>query len=91
MDFYFAQRCVKADLAETIDGYFNLWGYRVDKVKTPQYTSRKSWNYVKTRNAVVNGNIPFDARKRLEGIFNKGITFWHGDYVGSYGRDNSIA
>lgn len=90
MDFYFTRRCVKYDIAKTIDDYFTRYGYRVDKVKVPNLTGRTSYNYVKTKGAVITGNLPWDVQSQISSIFDRGITFWHGDYIGDFNRNNTI-
>lgn len=90
-DFYFCRRNIKKEQAQVIDDYFTMYGYRVDRVKIPELNSRVSFNYVKTRGAIVTGNLPWNARDLIAGVLDRGITFWHGDYIGDYSRDNSIA
>lgn len=90
MDFWITIRTIDRSHAIAIDDYLTRFGYRVDRIKVPNITGRKSWNYVKTVNCNVGGMIPFTDRMKINQIFNNGITFWHGDYVGDYGRDNAI-
>lgn len=91
MDFWLTRKSIDASHARAIDDYFTRYGYRVDRIKVPNRTGRKSFNYVKTMGAAVTGKIPFDDLKLINQIFDSGITFWHGDYVGNYARDNGIA
>ena len=81
---------IKAEFAKIIDDYFSMFGYKVNAVKVPNITGRRSWNFVKTINSVITGSLPVDAMSKIRGILDAGITFWHGDYVGNYDRDNSI-
>ena len=90
MDFYFTRRCIKADIAKSIDDYFTRYGYKVSKVKVPNLTSRASFNYIKTKGAIVHGNLPWNIAEQIQGIFDNGITFWHGDYIGDFSRSNAI-
>lgn len=90
MDFWVTIRSIDASHARAIDDYFTRFGYRVDTIKVPNITGRQSWNYVKTVNCNIGGSIPFTDRAKINQIFNNGITFWHGDYVGNYGRSNNI-
>lgn len=90
MDFWITVRSIDASHAKAIDDYFTRFGYRVDTIKTPNITGRQSWNYVKTVNCNIGGMVPFTDRAKINQIFNNGITFWHGDYVGNYGRSNNI-
>lgn len=63
--------------AEKIDSYFTRYGYAVNQYKTPNLTGRENFNYVKTKNCRITGNIPQESARRLESMFNNGITLWH--------------
>ena len=88
--FELYNQTITAQYARMIDDYFTMFGYRVARVKVPSTTSRKYWNYVKTSNAIVTGNIPTDSKDIIQNCLNKGITFWHDTDVGNYNRTNSI-
>lgn len=90
MDFWLTQKMIDRSHAEAIDAYFTRFGYATRKIKQPNITGRKSFNYVKTIGSCVIGTIPFNDLAKINAIFDRGITFWHGDYVGNYSRDNSI-
>lgn len=87
-DFYFMQHHVREDYAAILDDYFDMFGYQTDAVKRPNITGRPSWNYVKTDGAKITGSIPFDDITKIKAAFDRGITFWHGDYIGDYSRNN---
>ena len=74
-----------ADLLRAIDNYFSMFGYKVNRVGKPNLTSRKNWNFVKTRNAHCSGPAPQYAIEFLEKALDTGCTFWHKDAVGDYG------
>ena len=57
-------------------------------MKVPNMTGRESWNYVKTNNVIISGSVPVDSMDAIKNMFNKGIRFWHGDFVGDYSRSN---
>lgn len=90
LDFFMFEACVTSDYAKMIDDYFSMYGYAVNEVKIPNITGRSSWNYVKTSEAKITGSIPFGDIEIIKNNFDKGITFWHGDYVGDYSRSNAI-
>ena len=81
-------------MAKTIDNFFTMYGYAVNKLKKPNVfgggTLRPHWNYVKTRNCQLSiNNCPADANQLICEVFNKGITFWeHADEVGNYELNN---
>ena len=85
----FKTMCVTNDMAKTIDNYFDMYGYAVHKVKTPNLTSRSSWNFVKTNNCGLHGTCVLDDINFLQAMFNRGVTFWHTDDVGNYGLENN--
>ena len=86
--FYTYCRTIQPEYARIIDDYFDMYGYAVNRVKVPDRSSRPSWNYVKTQNAVITGSCPVDDMAKIRSIFDRGVTFWHGDYVGDYSRSN---
>lgn len=89
-NFAFYNRHIREDIAKSIDDYFSMYGYATEVTKKPNITGRKSWNYVKTKDSKITGSIPFEDIEKIRSIFDNGVTFWHGDYVGHYERDNSI-
>ena len=88
-------RCFDVDInqqdAMIIDDYFDKFGYQTNKLKVPNISHRKQWNYVKTRDCEIVGNIPASIKSSIINIFNNGITFWkHGDNIGNYSLDNTL-
>jgi hypothetical protein len=81
------------EYAEKIDLYFSKFGYACNKVKVPNISARPIYNYVKTNNCLVTGDANADVLKRIQGIFDAGVTFWkNAAYFGLYdapGEDNS--
>ena len=49
----------------------------LQEVKIPNVTGRTNWNYVKTIDANILGDIPQEDMQKLKDIFNSGVTFWH--------------
>ena len=81
---------IRPEYAKIIDDYLSAFGYKVCRIKAPNITGRASWNFVKTIDANVVGDIPDRAGKKLRQLFDRGITIWHTDDVGNYSLDNSI-
>lgn len=82
---------IKAEYARIIDEFFNMFGYKVNRVKTPQFSSRTYWNYVKTIDCNIEGDIPQEDLQIVRNMFNKGCTFWHGaTNMYNYNLTNSI-
>ena len=89
ISFYFMS--IKPEYARIIDEYFNMFGYKINRVKTPQFSSRTYWNYVKTIDCNIEGNIPQEDLQTIRNMFNKGCTFWHGaTNMYNYNLTNSI-
>ena len=56
----------------------------------PQMNNRPHWTYVKTAGARIEGDLPQDATKEIEDIFDNGSTFWKNmNEVGNYSLDNT--
>lgn len=81
---------LRREFAEIVDRFFDMYGYQVDLVKVPNRTGRRSWNYVKTANADMHGDVPAEDMSRINAIYNSGITFWHTSDIGNYSLANDI-
>lgn len=85
LDFYFFHAHVRNDEAKRIDDFFSMYGYAINRVKTPNLHSRQYWNFVQTENCVIAGDMPSSSKEAIARIFDGGITLWHnGDNVGNY-------
>ena len=90
---YFTVSCmsVRAEIAEQIDNFFSVFGYKVNTVKVPNITGRRNWNYVKTVGCYIEADIPQDDLQQIKEMFNKGITFWHNPSTFcDYSQNNDI-
>lgn len=85
---YLVFKTIKQEYATKLTNYFKQYGYKVNSLEIPQFKTRASWNYIKMKEPNVYGNIPMDDLMRIRDIFLKGITLWHGDYIGDYSRNN---
>lgn len=84
------QMTITPQRAEAIDQFFDMYGYATNRVKLPNITSRNTWNYIKTRDLVMDGDAPADAVAHIKHCFNNGIRFWHkASVLGDYTQDNS--
>ena len=77
MDIPLYKMSIRSEMANCIDGYFNMYGYKVNIVKVPNMTTRTYWNYVKCVGANIEGLIPEFYMDELKALFNAGITLWH--------------
>lgn len=73
----FRKMSVRAEYARIIDDYFNAYGYATHRVKVPNITGRKYWNFVKTQGCYIEGHLPNNDLTELRNMFDNGITFWH--------------
>lgn len=88
-------RCYDVDInakdAQILDEYFSKFGYQTNRLKVPNISGRKAWNYVKTADCEIVGNIPASIKSSIINIFKSGITFWkNGDRIGDYSQDNQL-
>lgn len=89
--FVFHHMRAKTEYLKIIDDFFSMYGYKVNSLKIPNITGRQNWNYVKTLNANILGNIPQDAIQELKAIFDNGVTFWHNaNTFLDYSQQNNI-
>lgn len=88
--FTFMRKCVRAEQAQILDDFFDLYGYAVHRVKVPRYNNRPAWTYIKTRNACFTGNIPVNDLVKINQIFDNGVTWWKNPAnFCDYSQDNS--
>ena len=91
IEFTAYTRCIKAEYARIIDNFFDMFGYKVSRVKIPNRTGRTNWNYVKTIDCNVDGDIPQEDLETIKKACNKGITFWHNPAtMYDYSQSNAI-
>ena len=73
----FKRLSIKNEYAQIIDDYFSMYGYKTNRLKIPNLNNRSNWNYVKTINANITGDIPQEDLQEYKDLFNNGITLWH--------------
>ena len=84
-------RSLKAQDAEKVDNFFTKYGYATNCFKSIDITARPRFYYVKTDDFNVSaGSIPTTALQEIANIFQAGIRFWHGDYLGDYSVSNAV-
>ena len=82
---------VRAEVARTIDDFFTMFGYKVNRVKVPNITGRRNWNYVKTIGCYIDGDVPQTDMQEIKDMFNKGVTLWHNPSTfADYSQNNDI-
>lgn len=87
----FYQMSVKPEMARIIDNYFSCYGYKVNRVKIPNITGRRNWNFVKTQGCYIKANIPQEDLQEIKSMFDNGITLWHNaNTFMDYSQNNDI-
>ena len=82
---------IRYEYARIIDGFFTMYGYKVNRVKIPNVTGRTNWNYVKTNDCYIRADIPQEDVIEIQSMFNNGVTFWHNaSTFGDYTQSNAI-
>lgn len=90
---YFTVDCmsVRYEIARSIDEFLSMFGYKVNRVKVPNITGRRNWNYVKTIGCYIEADIPQTDLAQIKEMFDRGITLWHNPatFV-DYSQNNDI-
>ena len=86
---YICCKTIRPEYRTQLTNYFKMFGYKVNKLEIPNLKSRQNYNYIKTIDANIIGNIPSNDLSAIKGIFDKGVTIWHTDNVGDYSLSNN--
>lgn len=81
---------IKPEYQRILSDFFNLFGYKVNQVKTPNFHTREHWNFVQTKDCNITGNFNNNDLQELKTVFDNGITFWHTDDIGNYSLENEV-
>ena len=85
------KRTIKSEYCRIIDNFFTLYGYKVNRLATPNIHKRSNWDYIKCIDVNIEGNVPEKDLDKIRSLFNNGCTFWHTtSYYLDYSRTNSI-
>lgn len=82
---------IKKEYAQIIDGYFDMYGYKVVTCKTPNKNHRENYWYTQCINVNIDGNVPMEDMKKIKECYNRGITFWRNpSNIQNYTVSNNI-
>lgn len=81
---------IKSEYQKKLEDFFNMYGYKVNEVKGPNWHTRKYWNYIQTESCVITGNFNNEDLQEIKNVFDGGITLWHTDDIGNYYLDNEV-
>lgn len=89
--FSFQKMQISPTYAIIIDQFFDRYGYKTNENRVPTLKNRPAWDFIKTADCDVGGNVPAMALEEIRAAFNAGITFWHNAATfGDYSQDNSV-
>lgn len=89
--FTYLPMSIKAEYARCIDEYWSQFGYKCNRVKVPNITGRRNWNYVKTVGCYITGDVPQSDMQEIKDMFDRGITLWHNPATfADYSQNNDI-
>lgn len=94
-NFKWIDMSIKAEYARIIDDYFDMFGYQINRLKTPEMGHRKNWWYTKTISVNIDKKSSSEVSnielQKIKDCYNRGITFWRNpENIGNYSVDNSI-
>ena len=89
--FTFRKMSVRAEYARAIDSWFDMFGYKVNRLGIPLKAHRQNWWYTKTIGANIDGNIPNEDMQIIKSIYNNGVTYWRNpSNIKNYSVSNNI-
>ena len=82
---------IRKEVAQQLDSYFSMYGYKVASLKVPNITGRTNWNFVKTIGANIEAYIPQEDLQNIKNMFDNGVTLWHTTtHFLDYSQSNNI-
>ena len=85
------KKSIREEYARVVDSYFDMFGYKVNKVKLPNKNHRANYWYTKTIDINIDGAIPSEDMKKIKNCYNNGITFWQSNSdIQNYNLTNNI-
>lgn len=81
--FDFQIHYLRYDQAKSIDDFFTMYGYQVNKVKQPNERVRQYWTYLQTMDVNIDASVgvysvPQDDLMKIKAMYNNGVTLWNG-------------
>jgi hypothetical protein len=81
---------ITPEYRKKLTDFFNMYGYKKNEVKLPNFHTRQYWNYVQTNSCVIQGNFNHEDLEEIKSVFDGGITLWHTDNIGNYSLSNGV-
>ena len=89
--FYFYKMNIRAEYARIIDDYFSRYGYKINRITSPNITGRPIFNYVEigSSECIGYGDVPSKYMDIINRACRKGVTIWHNhSNLGNYSLNN---
>lgn len=84
----------KLEYIKIIDDYFTRFGYKINRILSPNINGRTSFNYLQigpAENVGYGTNVPQRYMDEINQICRNGVTIWHShDNIGNYSVTNTI-
>ena len=97
LHFTLTAMTVRAEYARIADDWFDMFGYKTSRLKIPNQTGRRYWNYVQIAEGESIGytndviSIPSASMDIINTAYQRGVTIWHNhDNIGDYTLNNTI-
>jgi hypothetical protein len=82
---------VRNEYAKVCDDFFTQFGYKVNRLGTPHLHVRTYYDYIKTIDVNIEGDVPETDLEEIRKMFNNGIRFWHNtSYYLNFSVNNTI-
>ena len=89
---------IRSEYASKIDDFLSRYGYKINKIKVPNQTGRRYFNFVQigaTENIGYSTNqtrsVPSASMEIINKIYRNGVSIWHShDNLGDYSLNNTI-
>lgn len=70
--------------------FWHVYGYKNNSIERPFLRHTKDFMFVKTMGALINGNIPQEAKENIRSQLDNGLTIWYNKDVGNYSLRNEV-
>lgn len=72
------------DIAERIDNFLTVYGYKQSTYRNINLHARASWTYIKTNGLNIDGDFPQEDINAIKQVFDKGVFWW--SYTAKFGN-----
>ena len=89
--FTYYHMSIREEFARIVDGFFDMYGYKCNRVKIPNENHRQNYWFTKCIDVNVDGAIPQGDLQTIKACYNNGVTFWKNpDNIGNYAVANAV-